>query len=186
MRINYILAILALISGIIALFTNYSEKNNLYPSWKYRTEKISNNKIRLISANHLADLVANKERGITIIDTRTKAEYEEYHIPGAIPYSEQDLLSASKSSKKVILYGDKNYNYLSEVPANMKGKIHYLRGGIDEWINTVLFPDFSKFKVRNKQTLEKIIDRSRYFGGTPQNTDLLNIITRSSHFREGC
>ena len=186
MRINYILAILALISGIIALFTDYSEKNNLYPSWKYRTEKISNNNIRLISANHLADLVSAKERGITIIDARTKAEYEEYHIPGAIPYSEQDLLSYSKLSKKVILYGDDEYSYLSRIPADLRKKIYNLNGGIDGWFSMILFPDFSKMQVRNKQVLEKIIERSRYFGGTSQNTNLLNTSTRSSRFREGC
>ena len=186
MRINYILAILALISGITALFTNYSEKNNLYPSWKYRTEKISNNKIRLISANHLADLVANKERGMTIIDARTKPEYDEYHIPGAIPYSEQDLLSASKSSEKVILYGDDKYSYLSAIPADLRKKTYNLNGGINEWLSMILFPDFSKMQVRNKQILEKVIEQSRYFGGTPQNAELLNISTRTSHFREGC
>jgi hypothetical protein len=110
MRINYILAILAFIAGITAVFTNFTEKNNLYPSWKYRTERIDNNKIRLISANYLADLVEQKVQGITLMDTRTSAEYEKYHIPGAVPYSEQDLLSASGSSMKVILYGDEKYS----------------------------------------------------------------------------
>jgi rhodanese-related sulfurtransferase len=186
MKTNYILAIASLIIGLGAVFTNYADRNNLYPIWKYRTDSFDKEKIRLISANWLAELVYRKEQGITILDTRSIAEYEEYHIPTSIPYNEKDLASLLKSSDKIILYGDINYNYLSEVPANLSGKIYNLNGGVDEWFSMVLFPDFRKIKVRNKQALEKIIDRSRYFGGTPQNTDLLNISTRSNRFREGC
>jgi len=186
MKTNNILAILAFIIGISAVFTNYADRNNLYSVWTYRTDRIDNETIRLISANCLADLVYLKEQGITILDTRSIAEYEEYHIPTSIPYNEQDLVSLLKSSEKVILYSDKNYNYLSEVPANLSGKIYNLNGGIDEWFSMVLFPDFSKIHVRNRQTLEKIVNRSRYFGGTPQNINLLNISSRSGRFREGC
>jgi hypothetical protein len=186
MKTNYILVIVSFIIGISAVFTNHADKNNLYPTWKYTTNRINKEKIKLISAYYLADLVYRKEPGITIMDTRSSDEYEEYHIPTSVPYNEQNLLSMLKSSDKVILYGDKNYNYLSQLPVNLSGKIYNLSGGVDEWFSMVLFPDFRKIKVRNKQALEKIIDRSRYFGGTPQNTDLLNISKRSSRFREGC
>ena len=186
MKTNFILAIASLIIGLGAVFTNHANRNNLYPEWKYRTDRIDQEKIRFISANYLADLIYRKEQGITILDTRCSAEYEEYHIPTSVPYNEQHLLSVLNSSDKVVLYGDKNYNYLSEIPANLSGKIYNLSGGTDEWFNMVLFPDFSKIKVRNNQALEKIINRSRYFGGTPQNIDLLKISTRSNRFREGC
>jgi rhodanese-related sulfurtransferase len=186
MKTNNILALIALVIGIPAVFTNHAARNNLYPIWKYYSYRIEKEKIRFISANYLADLIYRKKYGIIILDTRSKAAYEEYHIPTSIPYNEQDLLSALKSSDKVVLYGDKNYKYQSEIPANLPAKIFNLDGGIDEWFNMVLFPDFSKIKVRNQQNLERIINRSRYFGGTPQNTDRLNITTRSKHFREGC
>ncbi len=186
MKTNYILAIVSLVIGLGAVFTNHADRNNLYPVWKYRTDRINKEKIRLVSANYLADLIYRKEQGITILDTRSSDEYEEYHIPTSIPYNEQNLLSVLKSSDKVILYGDKNYSYLSEIPGNLAGKIYNLSGGADEWFSMVLFPDFSKIHVRNRQALEKIINRSRYFGGTPQNINLLNISTRSSRFREGC
>jgi hypothetical protein len=50
----------------------------------------------------------------------------------------------------------------------------------------ILFPDFSKMQVRNKQKLETIVERSRYFGGAALNSDILNISKKSSRFREGC
>lgn len=186
MKTNNILAILAFITGISAIFTDHAERNNLYPSWKYKTHRIEKGRIRLISADHLADLVYHKERGITILDARSNMDYTEYHIPTAILYNEQDLLSALNSSEKVILYGKEDYSYLSEIPESFSGKIYNLNGGIKDWFSIVLFPDFRNIQVRNRQTLEKIINRSRYFGGKPQNIDLLNISVRSSRFREGC
>jgi hypothetical protein len=186
MKTNYILVIASLIISLGAVFTNHAGRNNLYPAWKYKTDRINKEKVRLISANHLADIVYQKEQGITILDARSIAEYKEYHIPNSIPYIDKDLESVLKSSDKVILYGDKNYSYLSEIPRKLSGKIYYLSGGVDEWFNMVLFPDFRKIKVRNKLALEKIINRSKYFGGAPLNTDLLNISTRSGRFREGC
>ena len=38
----------------------------------------------------------------------------------------------------------------------------------------------------DKEKLEQIINRSKYFGGTPRNTQLLNITMRESSYREGC
>ena len=186
MKINNILAALAFITGISAIFTHHADRNNLYPTWKYKTDRIEKEKIRLISVDNLADLVYQKEQGMTILDVRTDVEYEQYHIPTAILYNEQDLLSALNSSDKVILYGKKDYPYLSEIPNKFSGKIYNLNGGIEEWFSIVLFPDFSSVQVRNRQLLEKIINRSRYFGGKPQNIDSLNISARSSRFREGC
>src|SRR4030042_4485293 len=124
MKTNYILAIVSLVIALGAVVTNHADRNNLYPVWKYKTDRIDREKVRLISANWLADLVYRKEQGITILDTRSIAEYEEYHIPTSVLYNEQNLLSVLKSSEKVILYGDKNYNYLSEIPANLSGKIY--------------------------------------------------------------
>src|SRR4030042_4474807 len=133
MKTNYILAIVSLVIGLGAVFTNHADRNNLYPVWKYKTDRINKEKIRLVSANYLADLIYRKEQGITILDTRSSDEYEEYHIPTSIPYNEQNLLSVLKSSDKVILYGDKNYNYLSEIPESLSGQVYNLSGGTDDW-----------------------------------------------------
>jgi hypothetical protein len=61
-----------------------------------------------------------------------------------------------------------------------------LSGGIKAWYDLVLFPDFQQFQVRNRQQLEEIIAKSRYFGGTPQNIQRLNLTERADRYREGC
>ena len=83
MKINSILALLAILGGISAAFTNHSARNHLYPSWKYDKERIQGKKIRYISANYLADLLYQKEKGITILDIRNEKAFREYHIPSA-------------------------------------------------------------------------------------------------------
>ena len=68
----------------------------------------------------------------------------------------------------------------------LPGKVYVLKGGIDAWYSLVLFPDFIEYQVRNNEKLEQIISRSMYFGGSPRNTQLLNITVRESRYREGC
>jgi hypothetical protein len=50
----------------------------------------------------------------------------------------------------------------------------------------VLFPDFLNYHVRNRDHLDHILRRSRFFGGEPQNTQVLNIEARENRYREGC
>lgn len=185
-KINYVLALLALIVGISAAFTNHSEKNHLYPEWKYKTSPIENGKVRYISANHLADLVYNREQKVTILDLRSEAEYMEYHIPGAIHLTEPNMLSDPGASGKLVFYGKDAREKVTVFLPDTRMKMYILYGGLEEWYRIVLFPDFVNMQVRNRQTLESIINRSRYFGGQPKNIQELNITLRSSQFREGC
>ena len=186
MKINHIMAILATIGGISAAFTNHAERNHLYPVWKFKTSRTESEKVQFISAHHLADLVYQKEPGLTILDIRSEEAYREYHIPGAIHLTESETLSELGSPEKVIVCGEDISKNLNEFIQETAGKKYIIKGGLEEWYRIVLFPDFSKMQVRNRQTLDLIINRSRYFGGEPKNTQHLNITLRSSQFREGC
>lgn len=186
MKINHILASLAIIGGISAAFTNHSEKNHLYPTWKHNKEKIQGEKVHLISATHLADLLYQKEQGITILDTRDTESFEKYHIPLARPHDPGDKLLDGDHGNPVVIYGVENDPQLPELSEALSGKVYILKGGIEAWYELVLFPDFNEYQVRNVDKLEQIINRSKYFGGTPRNTQLLNITMRESSYREGC
>jgi len=186
MKINSILALLAIIGGISAAFTNHSARNNLYPSWKYDKERIQGKKIRYISANYLADLLFQKEQGITILDIRKKEAYGEYHIPSAMQYNPGDLNRGQVPSGTTIIYGYSNDDQLNKISIDIPGEVYVLKGGIGAWYSVVLFPDFFEYQVRNNEKLQQIISRSVYFGGSPRNTQLLNIKVRESRYREGC
>ena len=186
MKINHILASLAIIGGISAAFTNHSEKNNLYPTWKNDKDKIQGEKVHVISATYLADLLYQKEQGITILDTRDAEAFENYHIPSAKSHDPGDVMSEEDLGSPIVIYGMENDPQVLELADALSGKVYILKGGIEAWYDLVLFPDFNEYQVRNVDKLEHIVNRSRYFGGSPGNTQLLNITVRESRFREGC
>ncbi len=186
MKINHILASLAILGGISAAFTNYSERNHLYPTWKYEKDRIQGEKVHFISATYLADLLYQKESGITILDMRDEEAFEEYHIPLAKLPGEGDEISEGDSGSLTIIYGVEDDPKLYQISEALPRKVYVLKGGIESWYKLVLFPDFNEVQIRNKDKLEHIINRSRYFGGSPRNTQLLNIQVRESRYREGC
>lgn len=184
MKINYILASLALVTGITASFTNHSSRNNLYPAWKFEKGKIDGNRIRYVSASHLADLLYQKEQGLRILDARSVEDYEKYHISSAQVFNNGQ--SSGAKDDLIVLYGSGGNVEIPGIAKQLPGRVYVLKGGIEEWYRLVLFPDFSELQIRNRQTLERILDRSLYFGGSPRNSQLLNITERTNRFREGC
>ena len=184
MKTNYILAILALVGGLSAAFTNYSSRNNMYPTWKFDSDRIEGKKVEVISASHMADLLYMKDQGFVLLDARDEVSYAEYHIPTALRYKKGDADPGEENSW-FILYGMPDEK-IADLSDGLPGKVFVLKGGMDAWYSEVIFPDFLQFRIRNKNMLEQIIHRSRYFGGTPGNTQHLNINVRESRYREGC
>lgn len=186
MRTNHILAILALIGGLCAAFTKHAEQNQLYPDWKFRTERIDGEKIRYVSASHLADLLYSKNQDIIIFDARKWEAYESYHIPRALIYDPGIGEKAGIGPGIIIVYGTEEDDRLYELVEELPGRVKVLEGGLEAWYSQVLFPDFLSYRIRNRDQLDHILRRSRFFGGEPQNTQVLNIQARESMYREGC
>lgn len=186
MKTNHLLALLAIVGGVAAAFTKYSERNHMYPDWKYEKERIEGNSIRYISPQQLADLIYSKEPNLLIFDAREMEAYEKYHIPHSMQYKEGMFSEAGIGAGPVVFVGENGNTYLYELAGELPGRVYLLKGGMEAWNSIVLFPDFVKYHVRNNDQLEHIIRRSGFFGGKPQNTQLLNINVRESRYREGC
>lgn len=186
MKVNHILALLAVIAGISAAFTRYAEHNGLYPDWTFRTERIQGERIKYISASHLSDLLYDKEQNFLIYDARPGDAYASYHIPRALMYDRGMAEKKDLSPGIIIVYdtaeGDSLHGLLDELP----GRVYVLKGGIEAWYTQVLFPDFLEYRIRNMEQLDHILRRTRFFGGEPQNTQVLNIDVREDRYREGC
>lgn len=186
MRTNHILAILALVGGMTAAFTKHAERNSLYPDWKFATERVQGKKARVISASHLANLIYNKDPNLIIFDAREWEDYEQYHIPLALPYEQGLDSKADLKSGIIVVYDKGESDDLYKMARDIPGRVYVLKGGMDAWQSLVLFPDFLSFSVRNGDQLQYILSRSTFFGGSPQNSQLLNIEVRESRYREGC
>ena len=185
MKTNQILALIAITGGLLAAFTSHSVKNNLYPTWKFETDRVDGRKVDYISASHLAGLLYTKEQGIVVLDLRSEPEFTAYHIPSALRYEKGDT-EAGREKSTFIVYGLKSDAEVKKLKSDLPGKVYVLDGGMESWNTLVLFPDFSHLKVRNHDALEQIIRRCRYFGGNPGNTQMLNIDVRQTRYREGC
>ena len=186
MKTNHILALVAIVGGLTAAFTKHAERNSLYPDWKFSTERIDGKKTRVISASHLADLLYSKDQKLIIFDARQWKAYELYHIPQALQYDSGVGSKAVTRSRTTVLYGDQDDGDLYDLAAELPGRVYILKGGMDAWNSLVLFPDFISISVRNSDQLDHILRRSGFFGGKPQNSQVLNIEIRESRYREGC
>jgi rhodanese-related sulfurtransferase len=186
MKANFILAALAVILGITAAFTNHSEKTGLYPDWKFETGRVEGQKVHYISASFLADLMYRKDQQVLILDARSEAEYQQYHIPSSLRFKNEEKLIEGRSEIPIILVGGSDDSELARIAGEMEGEVFVLSGGMDQWFELVLFPDFRSLRVRNNERLREIHYRSFYFGGAPKNSQLLNIKVRENRFREGC
>ena len=94
--------------------------------------------------------------------------------------------NAGVSPGIIIVYDTEQGERLEQLSADLPGKVYVLKGGIEAWYSQVLFPDFLQYHVRNRDHLDHILRRSRFFGGEPQNTQMLNIEARENRYREGC
>jgi len=186
MKINTLLTLLAIAGGFSAAFTDHSTRNSFYPVRRNETKRIDGQKVHFISAPQLADMLYHKEKGITLMDARDEDLYKTYHIPAAIRYKVGDAIPDQYLSGKVVIYWMDNDDQLVQFYDEFPGEVTVLKGGIAAWYSLVLFPDFMEYKVRNQDKLEHIISRSRYFGGSPRNAQILNIAVRESRYREGC
>lgn len=185
MKINYFLAILAVVAGVSAAFTHQSDRNQLYPTRKFESARINGERVHYITAHHLADLLYEKEP-LTIQDAREKKAYEEYHIPTARPYEAGQAVNGDQDAGMLVLYGSAGDDNLYTLASEVSGKVYVVKGGLEAWYSLVLFPDILKHKIRNADQLRYIVRRAGFFGGQAQNTQLLNLSVRESRFREGC
>jgi rhodanese-related sulfurtransferase len=186
MKSNHILAILAIAGGLTAAFTRHAVHNDLYPDWTFRTERLGGEKLSYISASHLANLLYSKDQDIIIFDVRKWEAYEGYHIPQALLYDAGMGPKAGIGTGIIIVYDLEEGKGQKDILEELPGRVYVLKGGMEAWYSQVLFPDFLNYRVRNKDQLEHILRRSRFFGGEPQNTQVLNILVRESRYREGC
>ncbi len=97
----------------------------------------------------IADYIVQKDPSIQLIDVRTAAEYEQYHLPGAINIPLADILSddwldnLDQDVVTNIFYsnGTVNANQAWLICTQRGFKNNYvLQGGLNYWAETILNP----------------------------------------------
>lgn len=141
-----------------------------------------------INPEQFADSLIAKKQNLEIIDLRPAKEFNYYHIPGAINVNPGEINSGklSKNDMIVVYSGRDNISRTVQYKAEKAGikNVFFLNGGIDGWMNRVIFPVLPKnSNEEQKREFEKIERRSMYFGGQPERE---GDNTKKVYRREGC
>jgi len=164
--IRRVLAALAALLGGLALFVSGPHQRAM----------------KTISPLELAEWIHDRKPGLRIIDLRTEAEFDEYHVPRAEHVSIES--AHFKASETIVLVGANASTTLDEPSA------YLLRGGVQGWIDDVLNPTIAADAPPDaRATFKRVSEVSRYFGGIPRIVDKgqpVKANTAATVRRRGC
>lgn len=111
------------------------------------------------SVDEVARFMVSEDSTVRIIDVRSPGEFSQMNIPGSvnIPYNEflnGDPGSFLSRDVKNIFYsnGDIDSNYALTIAMGLNYKSSYvMKGGLNEWFNTVMNSSFSGEKITARE-----------------------------------
>jgi sulfur-carrier protein adenylyltransferase/sulfurtransferase len=125
-----------------------------------------------ISALELADRIVARDQNLQIFDLRPRADYEEFHIPGA-KHTTLTAITHERISRNssVVFYSEGGaHSAQAWVLIRMRGyrNVFILREGIYEWISRVREPRLAiDATAAERAEFKHAAELSRFFGGVP-------------------
>jgi uncharacterized membrane protein YedE/YeeE len=175
-----LLAVIAIVSAVAA-----ASVGSPIPSLDSHTTKtqISGVEINYITPLELAQLVMQRTDNMQLVDGRTTAEFDDYHLP----FAQQSHSHYSGGADNLVVYfADYEIPEVEWLKLHKPGrKIRVLLGGMQDWRREVLFPylvgatDLSEFDLNRRANI------SHYFGGQPK-LPLSAGREKETYAREGC
>jgi rhodanese-related sulfurtransferase len=182
-----ILMPVVILFALLAVVAGSPHKITIQPIGINEEFDIEGISVKVIDAKELAKWIMDKRDDFYIVDTRVKNEFAEYHIPFALSSSGDESLNTSLDKKTALIIYDRSSRYsiekLNPIINSRKEQAYILKGGMDEWINKILFPDLRGDSDMSKEEIEKIYKTSTYFGGKPI---LDKDRPKRKYKREGC
>jgi len=172
--LNQKLGLLLAVLGICALIIGSPYRGSSVTVDTAELARIVERETDHVSVEDLADWIIRGKAGFRLIDLRSGEEYARYHIPGAENVPLTALVGYGlQRNEKVILYSEGGIHSAQAwffLKAADYGGVYLLRGGLDEWMEKILFPRLpSEGTPGGTVMFEKMKEVSRYFGGTPQS-----------------
>jgi rhodanese-related sulfurtransferase len=126
-----------------------------------------------ISAPDLADRIMRRDPRLRIVDLRSRAEYDELHIPSATHATLADLARGPlPRDATIVLYSEGGtHSAQAWVLLRMRGhpNVFFLREGIYEWIARVHEPRLAAdATAAERAEFARAAEQSRFFGGLPR------------------
>jgi rhodanese-related sulfurtransferase len=129
-----------------------------------------------VTAVELARWIRDRKPDLRIIDIRDSADFDSYHIPGAERFSLEDLSTRGFDPEEtLVLYsGGGAHAAQGWVFLRARGlrNVFFLRGGLDEWLDEVINPQFPRnASASDRLVMDSVAALSRYFDGSPRVVD---------------
>ena len=126
-----------------------------------------------LSAIDLAERLVGGDRALRIVDVRSAAEYERFHIPGSTHLTLQDLARTRFSRSETIVLYSEGAAHAAQGWALLRLRgyrsVFFLREGIYEWVSRVHEPRLAVDATSaEREAFERGAALSRFFGGQPQ------------------
>jgi len=126
-----------------------------------------------VTVEDLADRIIRGENTYTLLDVRDAKSYQRYHIPTArnVPVAEWEA-GLIPRNEPIIIYSDGGI-HAAQVWFLMQAQgypsVYVLLGGLDAWIDEILYPTESAGTVSGHVAdFERRTEVSRFFGGSPR------------------
>lgn len=131
-----------------------------------------------VTALELAAWIKDRKPGLRVLDLRSEAEFDEYHIPGAENVALGALLTTTRfaSTDTLVLISDGGAHAAQGwvfLRALGHQHVYFLRGGLGEWLDEVMNPT-------------KPTALTRYFGGVPRSGEDAQTNSVTNMRRRGC
>ena len=129
-----------------------------------------------VTAIELAQWIRDRKPGLRIIDLRTAAEFDGYHLPHAERVAIDALSSTpfQQTDTLVLISGGGTHAGQAWVLLQALGyrHVYFLRGGLQEWLDDVMNPTIASGATAEAlAAFHRVADLSRYFGGVPRILD---------------
>ncbi len=156
-RGKYSVALVSL--GLILAFIPLSGNRSLTVKPEKLLTEVNDEKLSF-TADQVARFIVTEDSTVQIIDLRSPEEFNSFNIPGSInvPYktflSNDPGLYLNNPDITTILYsnGDINSNYALVLARGMNyGNVYTMKGGLNEWFNTVINSSFSGERISARE-----------------------------------
>jgi rhodanese-related sulfurtransferase len=139
------LAVIAAVLGALALFSSGPHR------------------VAEVAPVELAEWIRDRKPELRIIDTRSEAEFDEYHLPRAEHVASLAMAAFKPNETIVLVSGDAK---------GIDRGVYILRGGMRGWIDEVMNPTITENASPEARTAyQRASSVSRYFGGVPRIVD---------------
>jgi len=131
-----------------------------------------------VEAPELAAWIVESRADYRLIDLRSAAEYDGYHIPGAVNIPLAGLMDAGlRRQEKLVLYSDGGIHSVQAwllLEAQGFAGVYMLKGGLEEWKDQVLFPVMADNPTSDQRASdERRRVLSTFFGGQPRSASAM-------------